>query len=84
MYGLDVRGRLYVHVKIYKQRQVCGEILVTDGVVKIICNECLRWHQVNVIQPNKAELEQIPTPVEVKPHPFFREVNNVSSHAPAG
>lgn len=71
MYGLDARGMVYVHVKVHKQRQVCGEILIREGTVEILCRECLRWHRVNVIQSDKAELEEVPTPEEVKPHPFF-------------
>lgn len=63
---------MYVHVKIYKQRQIFGEVLAVDGQVKIICRECLRWHLIHLVKPEKAELREIPIPTEVQPHPFFR------------
>ena len=45
-----------MHVRVYKQRRVFGEVLVTNGVVKLHCRECLRWHTVVIRQPGKAEL----------------------------
>ena len=56
-YGLDHRGRLYVHVKIYKQRRVYGEVLVTEGRVQLHCRECLRWHTVIIREPGSATLK---------------------------
>lgn len=83
-YGLDKNGRLYVHVKIHKQRQVCGEILCQGGEIKILCRECLRWHRVNVVQSKRAVLEEVPVPAEVAPPPFFvQEVTDVTSDAPS-
>ena len=74
-YGLDAHNRLYVHVKIYKQRQVYGEILAQEGVVKILCRECLRWHRIKLVTPARAELEEIPEPVEVKLPEFLRRAS---------
>lgn len=45
-YGVDGRGELFVHVKIYKQSRIYGELVFTGGVVKIRCRNCLRWHRV--------------------------------------
>lgn len=73
VYGIDAKGRLYVHVKIYKQRQVYGEIICREGEIEICCRECLRWHRVNVIQPSRAALQEIPQPGEVDPPSFFQE-----------
>ena len=55
-YGLDAKGKLYVHVRVYKQRRVFGEVLVTDGRVQLHCRECLRWHTVVIRQPDRAAL----------------------------
>lgn len=55
-YGMDEQGKLYVHVKIYKQHRIFGEVLVTEGVVKLHCRECLRWHKVVMRRPGDAEL----------------------------
>ena len=64
MYGVDARGRLYVHVKVYKQRKVFAEVICRDGLVEINCRECYRWHTVT-IRKNEAELNEIERPVEV-------------------
>lgn len=64
-YGLDVRGRLYVHVKIYKQRRIYGEVLVTEGRVQLHCRECLRWHTVIIREPGKAALQPEQSPPAV-------------------
>ena len=60
-YGTDKRSRLYVHVKVYKQGRIFGEVVVTGGTVRIHCRECLRWHTV-VIADNRARLEEIAEP----------------------
>lgn len=70
MYGVDANGKLYVHIKIYKQQRVCGEI-IARAEVEINCRECLRWHRVRFLQPAEAELEEIPAPEIVPPHPLF-------------
>lgn len=55
-YGLDEQGKLYVHVKIYKQRRIFGEVLILEGTVKLHCRECLRWHKVVMKSAGNAEL----------------------------
>lgn len=71
-YGVDETGRLYVHVKIYKQRRIFGEVLVTDGIVKLHCRECLRWHTV-IIKPRlgKAELVEDLQPPHIEDGSIF-------------
>lgn len=64
-YGND-KERLFVHVLIHKQNRIYAEILVTDGVVQLHCRECLRWHTVKIIQPNRATLQESDAP-EVLP-----------------
>lgn len=49
-YGVDSKGKLFVHVKIWKQRRIYGEIVVEGGKVKLRCRECLRWHDVRIVQ----------------------------------
>ncbi len=67
-YGLTFDGKLYVHVKIFKQRRIYGEIVVTEGKVKLHCRECLRWHTVSLRQPGKAELTE-----DLEPPPMVME-----------
>ena len=64
-YGLDKRGRLYVHVKIYKQRRIYGEVLVTEGRVQLHCRECLRWHTVIIRETGTAALQPEQSPPSV-------------------
>lgn len=61
VYGLK-DGKVYVHVKIYKQRRIYGEVLVVEGKVKLHCRECLRWHTVTIREPGSAVLEEDTAP----------------------
>ena len=58
-YGVDSKGCLYVHVKIWKQRRLYGEVMVTGGRVQLRCRECLRLHTVVIRQPNRAALKEV-------------------------
>lgn len=57
-YGIDGEGMLYVHVKIFKQRRIYGEVIVTEGKVRLHCRECLRWHTVVIEVPGLAALKE--------------------------
>lgn len=61
-YGVDSRGKLFVHVKIYKQNRIYGELIFEEGVVKIRCRNCLRWHRV-IFAQRRAELKEDESPV---------------------
>lgn len=67
MYGLDAKGRTYVHIKVYKQRRIYGESIHYNGEVKIKCRECLRWNVIIFVSPYKdrAILRESATPPEV-------------------
>ncbi len=69
MYGVDKHGKLYVHVRIWKQDRIFGELVVTEGTVRICCRECLRWHTVKIRQPHEAILEETAKPEEIDNHP---------------
>lgn len=57
-YGLDSRGELFVHVKIYKQNRIYGELVFEGGgSVRIRCRNCLRWHRV-IFRKNEAALSE--------------------------
>jgi len=60
-FGIDKKGKLFVHIKIYKQRRIFGEIVVEGGTVKLHCRECLRWHTV-VISSERATLSESTPP----------------------
>lgn len=68
VYGVGQDGKLFIHVKIYKQSRIFGEILVTDGTVSMRCRECFRWHRINIIQPNLARLEEMSEPPDGVDH----------------
>lgn len=61
VYGIDERGKIYVHVKVYKNRRIYGEILVTKGDIQLRCRECLRWYRVE-IQDGTPNLEETTEP----------------------
>lgn len=56
MYGVDVHGELYVHVKIYKQGKVYGEVYCTGGTVLIRCRNCFRLNRVTFVSRELANL----------------------------
>lgn len=60
-YGIDSKGKLFVHVKIYKQNRIYGELVFEGGVVKIRCRNCLRWHRV-MFQEHAATLSEDQAP----------------------
>lgn len=47
-WGVTEDGEAYLHVRIFKQGRVFGEIVVTQGVMDLCCRECLRWTNVTV------------------------------------
>lgn len=49
-YGLDGKGKLFVHVKIWKARRIFGELVIEGGIVRIRCRDCLRWHVIRIYQ----------------------------------
>jgi len=64
-YGVDGDGKLYVHVKVYKQRRVYSESFITGGTVKLLCRECLRWHRVVIRDTSTVMLLEDKVPVEI-------------------
>lgn len=64
-YGVDERSRLYVHIKIFKQSRVYGEVVIYGGPFKLRCRNCLRWHQVVFRSSNTVALEEDDSPGEL-------------------
>lgn len=62
IWGNDEHGKPYIHVKIYKQNRVYGEVVIYGGEVKITCRECLRWHRITFM--GGVRLEETPPPAE--------------------
>jgi hypothetical protein len=66
MYGLDAKGRTYVHCRVFKQNRVYGDWIVYDGEVRLACRECLRWHVITFIPNSRAAvLQESSIPAEV-------------------
>lgn len=67
IYGMDERNRAYIHVRVYKQQRVFGDVVIYGGEVKILCRECLRWYKIHFREESKeqAELRITDTPTEV-------------------
>jgi hypothetical protein len=65
LYGVDGNGKLYIEIKVYKQRLKYGHVIVTlkDGEVKLFCRECHRWYVVTVTADTTAELREIVSPI---------------------
>lgn len=76
-YGLDEEGKMYVHVRIFKQRRIFGEVIARGGKLSLHCRECLRWHTVRFVEPHKAVLEE-----DTDPQPAGSEASTTPMLAP--
>ena len=63
-YGLDNRGKPYLHIKVWKGDRLYAEVIFRGGEAKILCRECLRWYRV-VFQIPRSHLEPVETPPEL-------------------
>lgn len=63
MYGVDAQGQMFVHVRVYKQNRIYGEMVVNGvgSITKIKCRNCLRWYTIKFKGPN-AELVEDSAP----------------------
>jgi len=64
MQGLDDKNKPFVHIRIYKQSRVFGEIIFNFGEIRIKCRDCYRWHIIRILG-NKAVLEDLPDEKDV-------------------
>lgn len=48
-YGFDEKGRLFIHVKVWKGREVKADVYVTGGEVTLKCYRCLRFNTVRIV-----------------------------------
>lgn len=65
LYGVGTDGKLFIHVKVFKQSRVFGEILVKGGEVSIVCRECIRWHRIT-IRDNSPGVTEVAKPIELE------------------
>jgi hypothetical protein len=65
--GRDTRtGDPFLHVKTWKGDRLYVELVVTSGVVRLRCRECLRWHTVRIVKGDmKVKPEPIPDTIEL-------------------
>lgn len=62
IYGVDSKGHLYVHQKVFKAGRVFGESLFYGGVVRLKCRDCHHWNKVVFRDPTHAALEPTAQP----------------------
>lgn len=48
-YGFDEKGRLFIHVKVWKAREVKADVYITGGEVTLKCYRCMRFHTVRIV-----------------------------------
>ena len=60
-FGLDRDRRPFVHVKVYKQKRIFGNVYVTGGPIHLQCRECLRWLKINFVRLHEVDLEAVET-----------------------
>lgn len=68
IWGIDDKGKAYVHVMIYKQSRIFGQVLFSEGVAHLWCRECHRWTRLRLRgTASAADLvgDQPPAPLRV-------------------
>lgn len=70
-FGIDDRGRIYLHIKVFKSQganrppRIFGEAVFRGGEAQLHCRECLRWYTVNIPISGAPNLVETPEPQEV-------------------
>lgn len=64
MYGINEKGQLYIHIRVFKQDRIFGEMVAISGEVKLRCRDCLRWHSVRM-RVEKPELIESTDPLPI-------------------
>lgn len=49
-YGFDEKGRLFIHIKVWKAKEVKADVYITGGEVTLKCYRCLRFNTVRIIK----------------------------------
>lgn len=65
VYGADKNGRPFLHIKIYKQGRVFGEIVARGGEIELRCRECIRWHRI-FIRDSRPVMVSVDEPIEIQ------------------
>ena len=65
--GRDPKMGQYVHVRVFKQARIYGEVVVTEGVVHLRCRECLRWTRITIkhMEADVKKDELLPVRLEI-------------------
>lgn len=61
-YGIDEKGRVFVHVKVFKARQVKAELFIRGGEVTLKCVKCLRYNKIIVVE-GRPQLSKTRRPI---------------------
>lgn len=64
--GMDDRGFPFIQVKQVKAGQITTHVLVTEGVARVQCRECLRWMVLRIAKRAvSAQQESLPSNLKV-------------------
>lgn len=59
-------GKPFVHVRVMKNKEVHADVVVTSGVVRLFCRDCLRWQTITIRETNvDAHSEPLPESIAV-------------------
>lgn len=65
--GRDARSsEPFVHVKTWKGGRLYAEVIITSGVARIRCRDCLRWHTIRIVKlAIDVRPEELPVTIKV-------------------
>ena len=56
----------FVHVRVYKNKYVHTDVVVTEGVVRLFCRDCEKWTTIRIKRTNvDMRSEKLPDSIHV-------------------
>lgn len=58
-FGLDQDRNPFVHIMVYKQKRIFGNVVACGGPVHLQCRECNRWLKINFVKQREVNVSQV-------------------------
>jgi hypothetical protein len=67
MAGRDTRTQApFVHVKTWRGGKLYAEVVVTQGIARLRCRNCYRWHTVRIVKDSmNVKSEPMPDSIQL-------------------
>lgn len=63
----EKNGEPFVHIKSARKDRINAEAVVTSGIVRIRCRDCLRWHTIRIRKIDvDHKAERLPSSIKIQ------------------